>query len=267
MAQTQGILDLGQSLIQKGPRKTLPASRRVRAIHNHSVIVDTTDAVYVWEHDYYPTLYVPQKDVKNCEINDKEKIPSDGKAKATLAELVVLPHDGLDGVKIEGVLRFSDDDGLGALAGTLRIQFGSIDQWLEEDAPIYIHPKDPFKRVDILPSQRRVQIQVNGKIVADAASSMHLFETGLPTRYYLPLASVDQSVLRQSDLKTRCPYKGEAEYYHVVVDGKEVKDIVWYYRLPTHESAAIAGLVCFYNEKVDVILDGELQTQPRSKFA
>lgn len=126
MAQKQGILDLGQSLIQNGPRKTLPTSRRVRAIHNHSVIVDTTKAVYVWEHDYYPTIYVPQKDLKNCEIIDKENISGDGKGRATLAELVVPPHDGLDEVKIEGVLRFNDDDSLGALASTVRIPFGSI---------------------------------------------------------------------------------------------------------------------------------------------
>lgn len=106
-----------------------------------------------------------------------------------------------------------------------------------------------------------------GKTVAMATSSMHLFETGLPTRYYLPLSSVDQSVLRKSPLRTRCPYKGEAEYYHVVVDDEETSNLVWYYTHPTHESAAIAGLLCFYNEKVDLILDGRLQTRPKTHFA
>lgn len=83
----------------------------------------------------------------------------------------------------------------------------------------------------------------------------------------MPLASVDQSVLRRDSLITKCPYKGEAEYYDVVVEGHEMKDLVWYYRLPTHESAAIAGLICFYNEKVDVVLDGKLQERPETPFA
>lgn len=96
---------------------------------------------------------------------------------------------------------------------------------------------------------------------------MHLLETGLPTRYYLPLPSVDQSVLRKSDLTTKCPYKGDAEYYHVVLGGEVHENLVWYYRLPTHESAGIAGLVCFYNEKVDIILDGNPLERPKTHFA
>ena len=100
-------------------------------------------------------------------------------------------------------------------------------------------------------------MKIGGKTVAKTTTSNHLYETGLPTRYYMPLASVDQSVLRKSDLVTKCPYKGEAEYYDVVVDGKEFKNAVWYYRLPTLESVAIAGMVCFYNEKVDILVDGE----------
>lgn len=123
---------------------------------------------------------------------------------------------------------------------------------------MYVHPKDPYKRIEILQSLRPIEVRVHGKTVAKSPSSMHLFETGLPTRYYLPAASVDQTVLRKSNLVTHCPYKGDAEYYNVVVDGKEAKDVIWYYRLPTQESAAVAGLLCFYNEKVDIILDGEL---------
>ncbi|KAM5361366.1 hypothetical protein ACJZ2D_013136 [Fusarium nematophilum] len=263
----QNLVELAQNLIELGPRKTLPANRRVRAIHNQTIIVDTTKGVYVWEHDYYPAIYVPQADVINCKLTDKQDISSQDKATAAVVELVVPAHDGLDEARTDRVVRFANDKSLGPLAGLLRIEFGSISQWLEEDVPIYVHPKDPFKRVDILASLRPIEVKVMGKTVAKAASSMHLFETGLPTRYYLPLASVDQSVLRKSDLKTKCPYKGEAEYYHVVAGGQEMKNVVWYYRLPTHESAAIAGLVCFYNEKVDIVLDGELQERPKTLFA
>lgn len=140
------------------------------------------------------------------------------------------------------------------------------DQWLEEDVPIYVHPKDPYKRVDILPSTRPVEIRIGEKTIAKTEFSMHLHETGLPTRYYFSPGAVEPSLLRRSDLVTKCPYKGDAEYYHVVVDGEEHQNIVWYYRNPTHESAAIAGLLCFYNEKVDIMLDGQLLERPKTVF-
>lgn len=130
-----------------------------------------------------------------------------------------------------------------------------------------MHPKDPFKRIDTLRSSRSIEVQIDGKTVAKASSSVHLHETGLPVRYYLSPGSVDPSLLRNSELVTKCPYKGEAEYYSIVVDGKEYKDIVWYYRLPTHESAAVAGLICFYNEKVDIFVDGEKQERPKTPFS
>lgn len=121
-----------------------------------------------------------------------------------------------------------------------------------------MHPKDPFKRIDILASTRSIEVKISGQTIAKTTTSSHLFETSLPPRYYIPLAAINQSMLRKSTLITKCPYKGEAEYYNAVVDGKEIENIAWYYRLPTHESAAITGLVSFYNEKVDIILDGEL---------
>ncbi|KAF4967062.1 hypothetical protein FSARC_5353 [Fusarium sarcochroum] len=267
MAGTSGLVDLANSLIEHGPRKSLETARRVRAIHNHITIVDTTQAVYIWEHDNYPTIYVPRADLQNSKLVDKQNISVELKERAAVAELVVPSHNGLEEVKVERVLRFSQDVTLGPLSDTVRIEFRSIDQWLEEDEPIFVHAKDPFKRVDILHSQRPIEIKVEGKTVAKAVSSMHLFETGLPTRYYLPLTSVDQAVLRKSNLRTKCPYKGDAEYYNVVIDGQEFENLVWYYNRPTHESSAITGLVCFYNEKVDVILDGELQVRPKTKFA
>jgi len=132
-----------------------------------------------------------------------------------------------------------------ALKGLVKFNFNAVDRWFEEDAPVCMHPKDPFKRIDILPSTRRVQIfdRKGGKQLADAASSMHLYETGLPVRYYLPLTSVDASLLKPSSTKTQCPYKGEAEYYSVELPdgGGTLKDVVWYYERPIMESAKIEG--------------------------
>lgn len=144
------------------------------------------------------------------------------------------------------------------------------DQWLEEDTPIFVHPKDPFKRVDILASTRPIKVAIAGRTVAEASASMHLYETGLPVRFYMPLMSIDTSVLRPSQTRTQCPYKGEAEYYSVVIDGKEYKDIVWFYTRPTIECAGVAGMCCFYNEKVDISIQGhgawEELERPKTHF-
>ena len=129
------------------------------------------------------------------------------------------------------------------------------DQWFEEDTPIYVHPKDPFKRVDLLTSTRPLKISLKNTVLATAPTSLHLYETSLPARFYIPLTSIDPSVLKPSKTRSQCPYKGEAEYYSVVLeDGEIVEDIVWFYRTPTIECAAIAGLCCFYNEKVDIAI-------------
>lgn len=93
-----------------------------------------------------------------------------------------------------------------------------------------------------------------------------LFETLLPTRYYLPKTSVDWTYTSPSVTTSGCPYKGEANYYDVTFDGQTLRDAIWWYKYPTAESAAVAGRVCFYNEKVDVWIDGVLQEKPKSKF-
>lgn len=153
---------------------------------------------------------------------------------------------------VSDVIQFTDKlTGTAApLNGRWKFNFNAVDKWFEEDAPIYVHPKDPFKRIDILPSTRRVQVfdRKDGKQLADAQSSMHLYETGLPVRYYLSLTSVDASLLRPSSTKTQCPYKGEAEYYSVEIPGGGgvLKDVVWYYDRPILESAKIEGEFCFY---------------------
>lgn len=126
------------------------------------------------------------------------------------------------------------------------------DQWLEEDTPIFVHPKDPFKRIDILHCSRPLRVSLSDTVIATSPFSLQLHETGLRTRYYIPLSSIDTSILRPSGTKTRCPYKGTAEYYDVIVGGETYKDVVWFYTQPTVECAAIAGLCCFYNEKVDM---------------
>lgn len=147
-----------------------------------------------------------------------------------------------------------------AFANTVSV----LDQWLEEDIPIYVHPKDPFKRIDILPSAREIEVRIDGTTIAKASFSMHLYEPRLPTRYYMPTGCVDQTLLRRSALVTKCPYKGDADYYDVVVNGVEYPNVIWYYRYPAPECVSVAGMACFYNEKVDILLDGKWLERPTS---
>ncbi len=138
----------------------------------------------------------------------------------------------------------------------MKVEFGALDQWFEEDVPIYCHPKDPYKRIDIVSSARNLKVEVDGVTLAETSKPLHLLETTLRTRYYLPPTSIKWEYLSPSNLTTLCPYKGQAEYYHVTVNGKKYENLVWYYRYPTMESAQVAGHLCFYNEYVDTWVDG-----------
>ncbi|KAH9866010.1 hypothetical protein J1614_008574 [Plenodomus biglobosus] len=148
-----------------------------------------------------------------------------------------------------------------ALKNLVKIDFNALTQWFEEEVPIYCHPKDPYKRIDILPSTRRVKVALEGVTLAETSSPLLLLETTLRTRYYIPPTSVNWEALTPSQTTTLCPYKGRAEYYHVQVNGRMYRDLVWYYRYPTSESALVAGCLCFYNEHVDTWIDGVKERQ------
>ena len=256
----------------QGPHKTLPTTRLIQLLFNGVYMIKTTKAVFVWEHPYYPQLYIPASVLQayfdarsaDLQITPGEEVKSeDGQLLATQWTISVREKS------IDKVICFADELPKAAmeLQGLVKIDFASVDQWFEESTPIFVHPKDPFKRVDILQSTRHIVVKIDGRVVADTDSSMHLYETGLPCRYYLPLTRVDASVLRPSETKTQCPYKGEAEYYSVELDGKIHEDVVWYYNRPLLESARIEGLVCFYNEKVEIEVDGELLETPTTVFS
>lgn len=132
-----------------------------------------------------------------------------------------------------------------------------LDWFAEDEKHLGGHPKDPYKRIEILPSSREIRVELNGTVLAHSLNNMFLHETMLPTRYYLSPTSIrDWGHLSKSDTTTFCPYKGQASYYNVKVGETELRDAVWYYVYPTSESAAIQGRLCFYNEKFDVFVDG-----------
>jgi hypothetical protein len=126
MGSRHGLAELAQSLIEHGPRKALPTSRRIRAVHNHITVVDTIKAVYVWEHDNFPTIYVPLMDIRNGKLVDKQNISVELKERAAISQLIVPAHDAIEEKRVDGILRFFQDVTLGPLSDLVRIEFRSI---------------------------------------------------------------------------------------------------------------------------------------------
>jgi len=233
---------LGEKLTTEGPHKIEGTPRRVRGLLGGRYIFDTTAAKYVWEHPYYPYFYVPEEAFVKGVL---EKNQSDKKKSYWLGIL------SAGGNSTDRVLGF---DHSGLLKDLVRIEVSALDGWFVEDEKLLgPHPKDPYKRVECLPSSREIRIEVNGVVIAKSSQNTFLFETMLRPRYYLSTPSVNWELLTESETTTYCP---RSSYYNVKVAGKEIKDAVWYYRYPTAESALVAGRLCFYNEKVDVFVDG-----------
>ena len=153
------------------------------------------------------------------------------------------------------------------IAGYLAFYFDKLDTWYEEDDEVFVHPRSPYHRVDVLNSSRHVRIEVDGETIADTSRPRLLFETGLPMRCYIPRADVRMELLEPSDNHTQCPYKGVASYFSVRVGDRLHEDLVWTYPFPIPECPKIEGLLAFWDERVDVFVDGELQPRPESPWA
>jgi uncharacterized protein (DUF427 family) len=135
-------------------------------------------------------------------------------------------------------------------------------QWFEEAMEVFVHAKDPATRVDAVPSERHVRVEIAGELVAESRRPHALFETTLPTRWYLPAEDVRQDLLEPSDTVSQCPYKGTARYWSVRAGGRLHPDVAWSYPDPIPENPRIAGLIAFFNEKADLTIDGALEARP-----
>jgi uncharacterized protein (DUF427 family) len=142
-----------------------------------------------------------------------------------------------------------------------------VERWFEEDEEIFVHPRDPHKRVDAIASSRHVVVSIDGTTVADTRAPVLVFETGLPTRYYLPRADVRLDRFEQTELHTGCPYKGTAEYWSVRGPGPAPANVAWSYPDPLPAVGAIRGYVAFYNEAVDLTVDGIQLQRPVTPFS
>ncbi|WP_229796067.1 DUF427 domain-containing protein, partial [Saccharothrix coeruleofusca] len=204
---------------ERGRVRVEAGAKRVRAYLAGEPVLDTVRPFLVWEKPYYPTYYVPVEDVRATLVPTGEirRSPSRGDGEV---------FDVKAGAAVAGgaALRYPTSP-LEPLRGLVRVEWDAVDEWFEEDEPVYVHPRSPYTRIDALASSRHVQVSVGGVLVADSRRPVILFETGLPPRYYLPMTDVRMDLLRPTDLRTGCPYKGTAEYWSVVV-GEEVHENV-----------------------------------------
>ncbi len=238
---------------QRGRVRVERSGKRVRAYLGGEVVVDTTEPRLVWEKPSYPTYYVPLDDVRS------ELVPTDRTDSSPSRGVADIFDVRTKSVTATGAAWCYAESKIEDLRGLVRLDFAAMDEWFEEDEPIYTHPRDPYTRVDILASSRHVRVLVDDVVLADSHQPRILFETGLPPRYYVPLTDVRLDLLRPSEQETHCPYKGTATYWSVETGTGYHVNLVWTYRSPLAESQKIAGLACFYQEKLDLYLDAELQ--------
>ena len=240
-----------------------PCPRRVRGMFAGRTVFDTGNARYVWERPHYPQYYIPLADVALDLLHDEQaerRLPTGAAARYGLR---AGDREQPGAVGIFGAEA-------GPLAGLARFDWAALDAWYEEDERIFVHPRCPYSRVDAVRSTRTVRVELDGVLLAESSSPVLVFETGLPTRYYFDRTDVDFGHLVPTGTQTACPYKGVTSAYWSVRTGDEVRegdqDLAWSYDFPTRQVLPIAGLVAFYNEKIDIDVDGVRLTRARTHF-
>jgi uncharacterized protein (DUF427 family) len=238
-----------------------PSPRWVRVKAGHETLADSRETQLLLQYGprSLPTYFFPTKAVQMARLAN----PQDQEEKRFWD--VVVPGQHLERAAWSFI---SPPEQLAALAEHISFtwQHESI-TWFEEEETVFAHARDPYKRVDALSSSRQVQVQVDGRIIAESRRPTLLFETYLPTRYYIPAPDVNMDYLLPSNTRSACPYKGWANYWSIKVGDKLLTDVVWSYPEPIPENPKIKGLFAFFNEKVDVVVDGVLQERPRTPWS
>jgi uncharacterized protein (DUF427 family) len=255
-----------------------PSASRIRAMVGAETVVDTTRALLVWEpRRIVPSYAVPIEDVKAAVVptaapEAAENPHALGDGPPVLDPSTPFTVHSCPGetrtiqasTRALGAAAFSPSDG--DLAGYILLDWAAFDRWMDEDEDLLAHPRDPFKRIDTRRSSRHIVIEIGGQPVAESRGPVLLFETYLPTRYYLPAKDVNTNLLSPTDTRTACAYKGVAEYWAAAGD-TELHDVAWTYRHPLHDAAPVQDMIAFFNERVDVTVDGQLQQRPRTPWS
>jgi uncharacterized protein (DUF427 family) len=262
---------LEAAMRQLGDGRHHPVASRIRATLGGRPVVDTTRAVLVWEPGRIgPSCAVPAEDLR-AHLQPAPPAP-DGPLPPILHPGIPFAVHTAEGdaltVRAHGetregaAFRLADPD----LAGLVLLDFGAFDAWWEEDERLVAHPRDPQHHVDVRRSSRHVRIVLDGSVVAESTRPRLVLETLMPVRFYLPREDV-LVPMRPSALRTACAYKGEASYWSVEAGGRVHEHVAWSYEDPLPDSGALTGLVAFYDELVDVELDGGQRDRPSGVVA
>jgi uncharacterized protein (DUF427 family) len=238
-----------------------PCEKWIRVKVGGETIADTRNALLLSESGLQPVYYFPAGDVRADVLEPSDRhthCPKKGEASYHTIRVG-------DTVVDAGAWYYPEPiEGAEPLEGMIAFYWDRMDHWFEEDEEVFVHPRDPYHRVDVIPTSRHVRISLDGEVLAESTRAMALFESNLPTRWYIPREDVTAE-LEPTDTVTRCPYKGIASYYAVRrQNGETVKDLIWHYDEPLRGVDGITGRLCFFNERVDVEVDGELESPPET---
>ncbi len=238
------------------------SGKRVRTYLGGECVADSTQVRLVWENPSHPAYYFPVQDVRMDLLEPTSTVthsPSRGDGRH-----FTVRTRGQEAV--DAAWRYVESP-VQELRGLIRFQWDAMEGWFEEDEEVRTHPRDPYTRIDILATSRPVRVELDGVVLAESRNARVLFETGLPPRWYLPKVDVRMDQLEATSTVSHCPYKGQAEYWSARVGDRLVTDLAWSYPTTLPESQKIVGLVAFYNERVDLVIDGERQERPVTKFS
>ena len=222
------------------------SGRWVRGFVGKTAVIDSKHVHVVYGVRRSATYFFPTSDVR-MDLLRQSKLDK-GEQRWSLT---------LDGRTIDDIAWTSPDNV--ELKDLIAFEWPKVERWYEEDDEVFVRPRDPYHRVDVMNSSRRIRVEIDGQVVAESEQPRLLFETGIRTRYYIPKVDVRMDLLEPTPTTTACPYKGNAVYWTARIGDKTYPDIVWSYPFPTLESAKIQNMLSFYNEKVDIYVDGELE--------
>jgi uncharacterized protein (DUF427 family) len=241
-----------------------PSPRWVRVAFNGVTVADSKRALLLRETRLAPVYYFPRADVRLDLMSPTElhtRCP--WKGEASYWTLKVGDKEAANAVwSYPNPLPGRED-----ITEYMAFYWNRVDRWYEEEEEIFVHPRDPYHRVDSLPSARHVRVAVGDQTIAESSRPVLLFETGLPTRYYVPREDVRLDQLEPTETTSRCPYKGIASDYWRLKGGESEKDIAWSYPDPIAESPKIKGLIAFFNERTDIWVDGTLTERPKTPWS
>jgi uncharacterized protein (DUF427 family) len=252
-----------------------PVDKRIRGVIGGQMIIDTDRALLVWE----PKRVVPRYAVPVEELEGLTSSPAEASGNEPAPSQGAVPHLG-DRPVYDPSVPFAVHTAAGAVldlrvAGAERraaafrpaddvlseyviVDFDACDEWFEEDERNVGHPRDPFHRIEIVHSSRSVRVERGGELLAASTRPYLLLEAPLPVRYYLPPEDVTEGILQPSSTRTLCAYKGQASYWSL----ESEDDIAWSYPEPLREAAEVTDRIAFFNERVDLVVNGTRLERP-----